>query len=64
MRALRILSGPPGLTDEGVVRKMHREFRRLGPLERHALDSSSLTPETTAAAVLEGLAGGRFRVTP
>jgi predicted kinase len=40
------------LRDAGPLLHMYREFCDLGPFERHVIDSSAQTAETTAAAVL------------
>lgn len=49
-------------TDPEPVRQMYREFTRLGALESHVIDSSSLEAEQVAAAVREGVDAGHFRV--
>jgi hypothetical protein len=43
---------------------MYAAFESLRKSERHVIDSSSLGPETTAAAVLAGLEERRFRLVP
>ncbi|GAB3683393.1 AAA family ATPase [Streptomyces sparsus] len=50
------------LTEPGPIRRMHRQFTDLGPLERHVLDSSRLDTEATVDAVLLGLTEDRFRL--
>ena len=52
--------GDAGLTDEGPLRQLHREFADLGELERHVVDTSALSPEESADAVEAGLREGRF----
>jgi hypothetical protein len=51
---------PP--TDPGPIRAMHEEFRELGPYEGHALDTTGLSPEGTADAVMAALAADAFRL--
>jgi predicted kinase len=46
------------LQDLDVVTQMHAAFADLGPLERHVVDSTELTPEATADAVLRRLGAG------
>lgn len=48
------------LTDPEPIRALHRQFRDLGPLEPHAVDSDGLTAEETAALVFEGLGRGSY----
>ena len=50
------------LRDEAVIAQMWRAFSDLGPLERHALDSTAAAPEVTAAQIRSGVAAGRFRL--
>ena len=52
--------GDAGLTDEAPVRQMHREFAELSDLERHVVDTCSLSPEESAAVVEAGLRDGLF----
>ncbi|MGW6917804.1 AAA family ATPase [Kitasatospora sp. NPDC054939] len=52
--------GPDALTDPDPVRSLHGQFADLGPLERHALDSSALDAPTTAGTVLDGLRRGAY----
>lgn len=51
------------LTDPGPIRSLHAQLADLGEFESHALDSTGLTADETAAAVLAGLAANRFRLT-
>ena len=46
------------LRDPAPVRRMHEAFADLGPLETHVLDSSDLTVEETAQAVLARIPRG------
>ena len=50
------------LRDLSVVAQMHRAFEDLGPLEPHALDSTSLTVEDTADEIVRRLADGALRL--
>lgn len=54
--------GADRLTDPGPIRALHAQFRDLGPYERHGLDTSRLTADDTAAAVMAALAAGRLRL--
>lgn len=54
--------GEAGLAEEGPVRKMYRELADLGPLDRHVVDTTSLSPEETTVRVERGLEEGAFRV--
>jgi predicted kinase len=51
------------LQDLSVVAQMHRAFEDLGPWEPHALDSTALTAEDTAAEIARRLANGSARLT-
>lgn len=55
--APRIAANPP-LTDEGPVRDMWHQFADLGELDHHAIDTSTLDPTATAAAVLDAVRAG------
>jgi hypothetical protein len=46
----------------GPVAHMYREFSALGPYEAHVIDSSTMSPGETAAAVRRCVATGRLRV--
>ncbi|MGL6233757.1 MAG: AAA family ATPase [Segniliparus sp.] len=48
------------LTDPEPIRSLHRQFRDLGPLEPHAVDSGGLTAEETTALVFDGLGRGSY----
>lgn len=50
------------LTDPGPIRSLHAQFADLGEFRSHSLDSTGLTADETAAAVLVGLAAGHFRL--
>lgn len=52
------------LTDAEPVRLLYRQFSDLGPFERHAIDSTRLTPEQTAEATLRGISEGAFLLRP
>jgi adenylate kinase family enzyme len=52
----------PRLNNPEAVTKMYDEFESLGVYERCVLDNSMQTLEETVAAMLHGLAEGRFRV--
>ncbi|MEW1865712.1 AAA family ATPase [Streptomyces sp. NPDC088194] len=52
--------GADALTDPEPVRAMHRQFAAIEEFEAHVLDSSRLTPEATADAVLRGVDGRTF----
>jgi predicted kinase len=51
------------LTDPGPIRSLHAQFADLGQFESHALDSTGLTADATAAVVRDGLAADRYRLT-
>ncbi|MGP3967609.1 AAA family ATPase [Streptomyces sp. 6N223] len=52
------------LTEPGPIRSMHEQFRELGPYENHVLDTTGLSPEATADAVMAALASGDLRLVP
>lgn len=52
------------LTDPEPVRSLHRQFTDIGEYEGHVLDSTQLSAEATADAVLHGLAEGTYRPAP
>jgi gluconate kinase len=51
------------LQDLDVVTQMHNAFADIGELEHHAIDSTDLTPEATAAEVLRRLTAGDLLLT-
>jgi predicted kinase len=51
------------LTDPGPIRALHAQFADLGEFEAHALDSTGLTADATAAAVRDGLVANRYLLT-
>lgn len=59
-RALERTDG--GLKDREPVLHMYEEFSSLSECERHVVDSSSMSPEETSAAIRSGFDSGRFRV--
>ncbi|WP_059008676.1 AAA family ATPase [Streptomyces specialis] len=50
------------LTDPGPILAMYAQFADLGAYEPHALDTTGLTPEESAEAVLAALGEGRLRL--
>lgn len=56
--------GEHALKDLSVVGRMHAAFADLGEHERHAIDSTSATPEETAAVVRRRLDGGDLLLRP
>jgi chloramphenicol 3-O-phosphotransferase len=48
------------LTEPAPITSLHRQFSGLGDLEPHVLDSSRISPQTTAGLVLRGLTRGTF----
>lgn len=54
--------GSDALTDPGPIRSLHAQFAGLGEFRSHSLDATGLTADETTAAVLAGLAAGRFRL--
>ena len=72
-----VLTGPPGagknralsrpshaLTDPEPVRSLHRQFTNTSGFERHVLDSTQLTPQATADAILHGLTEEAYHLAP
>ncbi|QSQ15716.1 AAA family ATPase [Myxococcus landrumensis] len=51
------------VADYAPFEPLHAQFRELGALEHHALDTSALPLEETLLMVREGLIAGRFRLT-
>jgi chloramphenicol 3-O-phosphotransferase len=54
--------GMHGLTAEGPVRDLYRQFAALGALQSHVFDGGAMTPEETAARLLPRLRAGEFRL--
>jgi tRNA uridine 5-carbamoylmethylation protein Kti12 len=52
------------LTDPEPIRSLYRQFTDIGIFEGHVLDSTQLSPQATADAVLHGLAEGTYRLAP
>jgi hypothetical protein len=52
------------LADPEPVRSLYLQFTGLGTFEGNALDSTHLSPQTTADAVLSGLAEGTYLLEP
>lgn len=52
------------LTDPEPIRSLHQQFTALGAYEPHTLDSTTLTPEATAATVLQGMERGAYLLNP
>jgi adenylate kinase family enzyme len=52
------------LTDPEPIRSLYRQFTDIGAFEGHVLDSTRLSPQATANAVLHGLAEGTYRLAP
>jgi cytidylate kinase len=52
--------GEGALTDAEPIRSMYRQFAELGALERHVLDSTRLSSQVTAEAILHGIEDDRF----
>jgi adenylate kinase family enzyme len=52
------------LTDPDPIRSLHQQFTTLGPLEEHTLDSTHLTAQETADALLQGLANDIYVLEP
>ena len=52
------------LTDPEPIRSLHHQFTNIGAFERHVLDSSQLSAQATADAVLRGLAEGTYHLAP
>lgn len=55
-------TAPGSLTDAAVVKSLWRRFRTFAPAADNVLDTTRQKIEETAAAVLAGLADGRFAV--
>lgn len=62
--ALRRAAGRtgPALADSGPIRSLHRQFTGIGAFEEYVLDSTCLSPESTAKAIAESLPAGRYRL--
>jgi predicted kinase len=58
----RATSRADGLTDIDVLVSLYHQFADLGDLEAHALDTTKLTADGTAAAVLTGMRNDTFRL--
>ena len=54
--------GGDSLTDPVVVADLHGQFADLGAHERHVLATGGMSPEVVLQAVLEAVAGGRYRL--
>ena len=54
--------GTHGLTAEGPVRDLFRQFADLGAFEKHAFDSGAMNAEETASSLSRELAVGGFRL--
>ncbi|WP_394619490.1 AAA family ATPase [Lentzea sp. JNUCC 0626] len=54
--------GAGELTDASAITGMHEAFADLGPLERHVLDSGSLSTAETAVAVRRAVSAGAHRL--
>jgi cytidylate kinase len=52
------------LRDAGPITGLYEALADLGELERHVLDTTGLSPAQTVALVQEGLAAGRYRLSP
>jgi len=50
------------ITDYSHLRPLYGQLSRLGSLEAHVLDTTTMSPHDTLAAVQAGLAEGRFRL--
>jgi hypothetical protein len=50
------------LADPGVIEQLWHSFADLGPLEPHAIDNSTQTPEETAAQLADRLRLGTLTV--
>lgn len=59
-----VARGEGELTDPEPVRSLHRQFTDIGEYEPHVLDSSRLTPERTAEAVLHAVERGDLVLPP
>jgi adenylate kinase family enzyme len=54
--------GTHGLTAEGPVRELFRQFANLDALENHAFDSGMMSAGETAAALKQKIQNGEFRL--
>ncbi|MBP2474508.1 chloramphenicol 3-O-phosphotransferase [Crossiella equi] len=54
---------PGALTEVAPIRHMYQQFKELGELEPHVVDSGHLDAEDTTTAVLHGIARGAYRLT-
>ena len=52
--------GAGALVDPAPIRDLHRQFSELADLEPHALDTTALTSDQTADAVLSAIQDGRY----
>jgi adenylate kinase family enzyme len=52
------------LTDPEPIRSLHRQFTDIGRFEGHVLDTTRLSPQAAAEAVLRGLAEGTYYLAP
>lgn len=50
------------LSDYAPFEPLHAQLGELGPLQHHAIDTSTMSLEETLSVVREGLNGGRFRL--
>lgn len=53
-----------GLRDSAPIRDLHRQFGELGALEANVIDTTSLSPEQTAAQVKAIIMSGQARLSP
>lgn len=56
----RARTGPDALLDEEPVIGLWDQFADLGPLGRHAIDTTAQTPDETLDAVRRAVAGGEL----
>jgi adenylate kinase family enzyme len=56
--------GDHALTDPEPIRSLHHQFTDIGAFEQHVLDSTRLSAQATADAVLRGLAEGTYLLIP
>ncbi len=52
------------LTDPEPIRALHQQFTDIEAFEGHVLDTTQLTPETTAGSILHALDEGAFLLEP
>ncbi|GAQ65309.1 hypothetical protein SsS58_05718 [Streptomyces scabiei] len=52
------------LTDPEPIRSLHGQFSNLGLYEAHVLDSTTLTAQTTADSILQGVTRGSYLLDP